>query len=99
MLAMFTYYLTNFPKNHISLQVTPPEEPTPILGVPCVMPSGQGGGINPSTLGGGSTLNINSVDLAPSSNSNLPLQIPQEQSQGGSGSQLPSPQHLQGTIV
>ncbi|XP_065369576.1 potassium channel subfamily T member 2 isoform X2 [Calliphora vicina] len=86
-------------ENRISLQVTPPEEPTPILGVPCVMPSGQGGGINPSTLGGGSSLNINSVDLSPNSNPNLPLQIPQDQSQGGSGSQLPSPQHLQGTIV
>ncbi|KAM7342550.1 slowpoke 2 isoform 6-T6 [Cochliomyia hominivorax] len=93
-------------ENRISLQVTPPEEPTPILGVPCVVPSGQSGGINPSTLGGGgggSTLNINSVDLAPSPNANLPLQLPQDQSQAGgatgSSSQLPSPQHLQGTIV
>ncbi|XP_046810141.1 potassium channel subfamily T member 2 [Lucilia cuprina] len=86
-------------ENRISLQVTPPEEPTPILGVPCVVPSGQGGGINPSTLGGGSTLNINNVDLSPSPNTNLPLQLPQDQSQGGSQSQLPSPQHLQGTIV
>lgn len=65
------------------------------------MPSGQGGGINPSTLGGGSTLNINNVDLAPSPNSNSPLQLPQDQQAqgGGSSSQLPSPQHLQGTIV
>ncbi|KAI8127277.1 Potassium channel subfamily T member 2 [Lucilia cuprina] len=93
-LIMIYYY-----DNRISLQVTPPEEPTPILGVPCVVPSGQGGGINPSTLGGGSTLNINNVDLSPSPNTNLPLQLPQDQSQGGSQSQLPSPQHLQGTIV
>ena len=94
--------MPNLAKNRISLQVTPPEEPTPILGVPCVVPSGQSGGINPSTLGGGSTLNINSVDLSPSPNANSPLQLPTDQNQqGGSGSQsqLPSPQHLQGTIV
>lgn len=96
---------TQFPKNRISLQVTPPEEPTPILGVPCIVPSGQGGGINPSALGGnsgggggggGSTLNINTADLAGSSNPNSPLQVPQDQSQN---SAVQSPQHLQGTIV
>uniref|UniRef100_A0A1I8NFH7 RCK N-terminal domain-containing protein n=1 Tax=Musca domestica TaxID=7370 RepID=A0A1I8NFH7_MUSDO len=92
-------------ENRISLQVTPPEEPTPILGVPCIVPSGQGGGINPSALGGnsgggggagGSTLNINTADLAGSSNPNSPLQVPQDQSQN---SAVQSPQHLQGTIV
>lgn len=99
MTQVFEYALPHSPKNRISLQVTPPEEPTPILGVPCVVPGGQGGGINPSTLGGGgggSTLNINTADLAASSNPNSPLQVPQDQSQG---SVMQSPQHLQGTIV
>ncbi|XP_037915505.1 potassium channel subfamily T member 2 isoform X3 [Hermetia illucens] len=73
----------------IGLEVTPPEEPLPVLGVPCI------GGVNPATLGstlGGSSLGINTADLGNTS----PLQVPQqEQSQ----SAAPSPQHLQGTIV
>ncbi|EDX06479.1 GD25995 [Drosophila simulans] len=60
-------------ENQISLQVTPPEEPTPMLGVPCVLGGGGGGGINPSgagsstggMLGGGSSLAINTADLGP----------------------------------
>ncbi|XP_067632316.1 potassium channel subfamily T member 2 [Eurosta solidaginis] len=90
----------------IGLEVTPPEEPTPILGVPCIVGSGSGGGINPSalggsTLGGGSSLAINTADLgaAPtSSNTNSPLQVPQQDSLQ-SGGPMQSPQHLQGTIV
>ncbi|XP_037950691.1 uncharacterized protein LOC119681536 isoform X1 [Teleopsis dalmanni] len=84
-------------ENHISLQVTPPEEPTPILGVPCIVAGGAGGGINPSALGGsslvsGSNLAINTADLG----NNSPLQVPQDQTQAA---QMQSPQHLQGTIV
>lgn len=67
------------------LQVTPPEEPLPVLGVPCVS-----GGINPSGFGG-SSLGISSLDSISS-----PLQIPQEDRPMPSA---PSPQHLQGTIV
>lgn len=88
--------------------MTPPEEPTPIIGL-------TSGGINPSTLGasslGGSTLGINSMDYGGNiggasgsspnissigGNSNLqPMQQEQQQSQ----SVAQSPQHLQGTIV
>nr|XP_029716647.1 potassium channel subfamily T member 1 isoform X7 [Aedes albopictus] len=44
--------------------VTPPEEPLPVIGVP--VPTGSGGGINPSSLGasgtmGGSTLGLSSI--------------------------------------
>ncbi|XP_054090369.1 potassium channel subfamily T member 2 isoform X2 [Zeugodacus cucurbitae] len=89
----------------IGLEVTPPEEPTPILGVPCIVAGGPGGGINPSalggsTLGGGSSLAINTADLCASptsSNNNSPLQVPQQDSQ--QSGQMQSPQHLQGTIV
>ncbi|XP_054736631.1 potassium channel subfamily T member 2 isoform X1 [Anastrepha obliqua] len=89
----------------IGLEVTPPEEPTPILGVPCIVAGGPGGGINPSalggsTLGGGSSLAINTADLGASptsSNINSPLQVPQQDSQ--QSGQMQSPQHLQGTIV
>ncbi|XP_053964094.1 potassium channel subfamily T member 2 [Anastrepha ludens] len=89
----------------IGLEVTPPEEPTPILGVPCIVAGGPGGGINPSalggsTLGGGSSLAINTADLGASptsSNTNSPLQVPQQDSQ--QSGQMQSPQHLQGTIV
>ncbi|XP_055918259.1 potassium channel subfamily T member 2 isoform X6 [Eupeodes corollae] len=76
-------------ENQISLQVTPPEEPTQVLGLPLT------GGINPSTLGGssfgGSSLCMNTADLGSSS----AYQYQQEQLQ----SMAPSPQHLQGTIV
>ncbi|KAL9875556.1 slowpoke 2 isoform 14-T15 [Glossina fuscipes fuscipes] len=95
-------------ENQISLQITPPEEPTAILGVPSVVPSsGQIDGINPSSTG--SSLAGNAPDLGNSANgnannsknnnsSNLALQIPQDQ-QMLSQSQSHSPQHLQGTIV
>ncbi|XP_054090375.1 potassium channel subfamily T member 2 isoform X7 [Zeugodacus cucurbitae] len=90
---------------YFQYQVTPPEEPTPILGVPCIVAGGPGGGINPSalggsTLGGGSSLAINTADLCASptsSNNNSPLQVPQQDSQ--QSGQMQSPQHLQGTIV
>ncbi|XP_033252210.1 potassium channel subfamily T member 2-like, partial [Drosophila miranda] len=96
-------------ENQISLQVTPPEEPTPMLGVPCMMGGGGGGGINPSgtgsstsgMLGPGSSLAINTADLGPgpgtSSGAGSSLQ-PQD-SLGPQSSQVSSPQHLQGTIV
>ncbi|XP_039435928.1 potassium channel subfamily T member 2 isoform X31 [Culex pipiens pallens] len=45
-----------------SFQVTPPEEPLPVIGVP--VPTGSGGGVNPSTLGstmGGSTLGLSTI--------------------------------------
>ncbi|XP_055702392.1 potassium channel subfamily T member 2 isoform X16 [Phlebotomus papatasi] len=67
----------------IGLEVTPPEEPLPVLGVPCM----SGGGVNPSGLG--SALGINTLgDTTPS-----PLSVPQSESASA------SPQHLQGTIV
>ncbi|KAL5290206.1 KCNT2 family protein [Megaselia abdita] len=94
----------------IGLEVTPPEEPTPMVSVAC-------GGVNPSTLGasslGCSTLAINSMDFVgntvgasvagsspniTSVGGNTSLQTPQhEQQQSQSVSQSPS--HLQGTIV
>ncbi|XP_032599466.1 potassium channel subfamily T member 2 isoform X5 [Drosophila grimshawi] len=97
-------------ENQISLQVTPPEEPTPLLGVPCILGGGGGGGINPSALGGGggssgagmlgagSSLAINTADLGPgpSTSSGASLQAQDSLPQS---SQVPSPQHLQGTIV
>ncbi|XP_021695813.1 potassium channel subfamily T member 2 isoform X13 [Aedes aegypti] len=48
----------------IGLEVTPPEEPLPVIGVP--VPTGSGGGINPSSLGasgtmGGSTLGLSTI--------------------------------------
>ncbi|XP_055702378.1 potassium channel subfamily T member 2 isoform X3 [Phlebotomus papatasi] len=67
----------------VSIKVTPPEEPLPVLGVPCM----SGGGVNPSGLG--SALGINTLgDTTPS-----PLSVPQSESASA------SPQHLQGTIV
>jgi len=93
-------------QNQISLQVTPPEEPTPMLGVPCVLGGGGVGGINPSALGGGSgggmlgggsSLAINTADLGPGpSTSGATLQAQDSLPQS---SQVSSPQHLQGTIV
>ncbi|XP_030387547.1 potassium channel subfamily T member 2 isoform X3 [Scaptodrosophila lebanonensis] len=88
-------------ENQISLQVTPPEEPTPMLGVPCMLGSGAGGGINPSTLGSsggmlGSSLAINTADLGGPSTSSASLQAQDSLPQS---SQVQSPQHLQGTIV
>ncbi|XP_064542308.1 potassium channel subfamily T member 1 isoform X8 [Drosophila montana] len=98
-------------ENQISLQVTPPEEPTPMLGVPCVLGGGGVGGINPSALGGSaggggsggmlgasSSLAINTADLGPgpSTSSGASLQAQDSLPQS---SQAPSPQHLQGTIV
>ncbi|XP_026834121.1 potassium channel subfamily T member 2 isoform X13 [Drosophila erecta] len=96
-------------ENQISLQVTPPEEPTPMLGVPCVLGGGGGGGINPSgagsstggMLGGGSSLAINTADLGPgpSTSSGASGSLQAQDSLGQQPSQVSSPQHLQGTIV
>ncbi|XP_068144530.1 potassium channel subfamily T member 2 isoform X9 [Drosophila tropicalis] len=101
-------------ENQISLQVTPPEEPTPILGVPCVVGGGPGGGINPSALGGGgggiggggggsggSSLAINTADLGPgpSTSGSGGGSSLQAQDSLTQSSQVSSPQHLQGTIV
>ncbi|XP_032572592.1 potassium channel subfamily T member 2 isoform X10 [Drosophila sechellia] len=96
-------------ENQISLQVTPPEEPTPMLGVPCVLGGGGGGGINPSgagsstggMLGGGSSLAINTADLGPgpSTSSGASGSLQAQDSLGQQSSQVSSPQHLQGTIV
>nr|XP_036669641.1 potassium channel subfamily T member 2 isoform X5 [Drosophila suzukii] len=96
-------------ENQISLQVTPPEEPTPMLGVPCVLGGGGGGGINPSgagsstggMLGGGSSLAINTADLGPgpSTSSGAGGSLQPQDSLGQQSSQVSSPQHLQGTIV
>lgn len=92
------------------MQVTPPEEPTPMLGVPCVLGGGGGGGINPSgagsstggMLGAGSSLAINTADLGPSTSSGAggggSLQA-QDSRDSQQQSQVSSPQHLQGTIV
>ncbi|XP_055311132.1 potassium channel subfamily T member 2 isoform X3 [Sitodiplosis mosellana] len=77
----------------IGLEVTPPEEPLPVLGVPCVSSSG---GINPSSFGG-STLGLSSVDSQLQGGS--PFQVPQSDDSQQSVRSAQSPQHLQGTIV
>ncbi|XP_037044474.1 potassium channel subfamily T member 2 isoform X8 [Bradysia coprophila] len=69
----------------IGLEVTPPEEPLPVLGVPCMS-----SGIIPSGFGG-SNLGLSSMDSMSS------IQIPSSDEQRPQ--QAPSPQHLQGTIV
>ncbi|XP_052842514.1 potassium channel subfamily T member 2 isoform X6 [Drosophila gunungcola] len=96
-------------ENQISLQVTPPEEPTPMLGVPCVLGGGGGGGINPSgagsstgvMMGTGSSLAINTADLGPgpSTSSGASGSLQAQDSLGQQSAQVSSPQHLQGTIV
>ncbi|XP_030080882.1 potassium channel subfamily T member 2 isoform X3 [Drosophila hydei] len=102
-------------ENQISLQVTPPEEPTPMLGVPCVLGGGGVGGINPSALGGsaggGGGGGSSSGMLGASSSlaiNTADLGPGPSTSSGASlqaqdslpqSSQGPSPQHLQGTIV
>lgn len=84
----------------IGLEVTPPEEPLPIIGVPCLS-----GGVNPSTLGGsglagstlgGSTLGGSSLGLSTAVDSNNSVSTPNIQMQNETLSQ---PQHLHGTIV
>ncbi|XP_035911770.1 potassium channel subfamily T member 2 isoform X3 [Anopheles stephensi] len=86
----------------IGLEVTPPEEPLPIIGVPCLS-----GGINPSTLGGpgsglggstlgGSALGGSSLGLSNAIESNNSASTPNIQMQNESSQQ---PQHLHGTIV
>lgn len=84
----------------IGLEVTPPEEPLPIIGVPCLS-----GGVNPSTLGGsglagstlgGSTLGGSSLGLSTAVESNNSVSTPNIQMQNETLSQ---PQHLHGTIV
>lgn len=76
------------------MQVTPPEEPLPVLGVPCISSSG---GINPSSFGG-STLGLSSIDSQGMGGSS-PLQVPQSDDSQPSIRSTQSPQHLQGTIV
>ncbi|XP_049542041.1 potassium channel subfamily T member 2 isoform X9 [Anopheles darlingi] len=97
----------------IGLEVTPPEEPLPIIGVPCMS-----GGINPSTLGGpgsvlggstlgGSTLGGSTLGLSNTMDSNNSASTPNIQMQNESTSSASSqqqqqqqqPQHLHGTIV
>lgn len=88
-------------------QVTPPEEPLPVLGVPCISGGGSGGGVNPSVFGG-SSLGISGT----CSDSISSLQVPsgggsrdrdrdRDRDDGPSSSSAgPSPRHhLQGTIV
>uniref|UniRef100_A0AAG5DBM0 RCK N-terminal domain-containing protein n=1 Tax=Anopheles atroparvus TaxID=41427 RepID=A0AAG5DBM0_ANOAO len=84
----------------IGLEVTPPEEPLPIIGVPCLS-----GGVNPSTLGGtglggstlvGSTLGGSSLGLSTAIESNNSASTPNIQMQNESSTH---PQHLHGTIV
>ncbi|KAL7046919.1 hypothetical protein ACKWTF_002741 [Chironomus riparius] len=71
----------------IGLEVTPPEEPTPMIGLPC------SGGINPSILGG-SSMGLNQQSDAPMHTS-IQISGPESQQQ-----QIPqSSHHLQGTIV
>lgn len=79
--------------------MTPPEEPLPVLGLPCVN-SGMSGGINPSSFGG-STLGLSSVDNSQMLSAASPLQGQgqSEDSQQQSIRSSQSPQHLQGTIV
>ncbi|XP_052898699.1 potassium channel subfamily T member 2 isoform X2 [Anopheles moucheti] len=86
----------------IGLEVTPPEEPLPIIGVPCLS-----GGINPSSLGGpgsglggstlgGSTLGGSTLGLCTAIDTNNSASTPNIQMQNESSQQ---PQHLHGTIV
>lgn len=78
--------------------MTPPEEPLPVLGLPCMSSMGSmGGGINPAGLGG-SAMGLNTMNLCPDNFGGSSLQINQEQP-GTSSSAAQSPQHLQGTIV
>ncbi|XP_070494364.1 potassium channel subfamily T member 2 isoform X2 [Chironomus tepperi] len=72
----------------IGLEVTPPEEPTPMIGLPC-----SGGGINPSALGS-SSMGLNQQSDTPMHTS-IQINSPESQQQ-----QIPqSSHHLQGTIV
>lgn len=76
--------------------MTPPEEPLPVLGVPCISSSG---GINPSSFGG-STLGLSSIDSSQQqAQCTSPLQVPQSDDSQQSIRSSQSPQHLQGTIV
>lgn len=77
------------------MKVTPPEEPLPVLGVPCVSSSG---GINPSSFGG-SSLGLSSIDSHFLQSGSSPLQVPQSDDNQQSIRTTQSPQHLQGTIV
>ncbi|KRG04328.1 uncharacterized protein Dmoj_GI20202 [Drosophila mojavensis] len=102
-------------ENQISLQVTPPEEPTPMLGVPCVLGGGGVGGINPSALGGSSGGGGGGGSSGGMLGAGSSLAIntadlgPGPSTSSGASlqaqdslpqsSQAPSPQHLQGTIV
>lgn len=81
---------------HKNVKVTPPEEPLPVLGVPCISSSG---GINPSSFGG-STLGLSSIDNQGGQGGSSPLQVPQyDDNPQQSVRSTQSPAHLQGTIV
>lgn len=101
---MHTHEYTKSNTPHVNcdcptVKVTPPEEPLPVLGVPCVSSSG---GINPSSFGG-STLGLSSIDSqGVQGGSPSPLQVPQQYDDSSSQQSVrsgQSPQHLQGTIV
>lgn len=80
----------------VFVKVTPPEEPLPVLGVPCISSSG---GINPSSFGG-STLGLSSIDSHGLQSGSSPLQVPHSDDSGQQSIRsTQSPQHLQGTIV
>ncbi|XP_062552993.1 potassium channel subfamily T member 2 [Armigeres subalbatus] len=95
----------------IGLEVTPPEEPLPVIGVP--VPMGSGGGINPSSLGasgtmGGSTLGLSSiVDSSNAGGGNgsggniggSSSNLSSMQNESSSSGQQQQPHHLHGTIV
>lgn len=95
----------------IGLEVTPPEEPLPVIGVP--VPTGSGGGINPSSLGasgtmGGSTLGLSSiVDSSNAGGGNgsggniggSSSNLSSMQNESSSSGQQQQPHHLHGTIV
>ncbi|XP_055627158.1 potassium channel subfamily T member 2 isoform X5 [Toxorhynchites rutilus septentrionalis] len=92
----------------IGFEVTPPEEPLPVIGVP--VPTSSSGGINPATLGGsstmgGSTLGLSTIHDSSNGNGNgcggnggggVGSTSNLSAMQNESGQQ---PQHLHGTIV
>lgn len=104
---MFRVVLFNNNFNDLpSHQVTPPEEPLPMLGVPSILtPSSSsaygGGGGGGSSQHGGSG-GSSSLDSPNNPNSIMPAPLPGPEERGSassSASVAPSPQHLHGTIV
>jgi potassium channel subfamily T member 1 len=73
--------------NLFVFKVTPPEEPTPLIGVPCVSSSG----INPAL--GGSSLGLNQQ----SDHTSIQINTPEPPSPSVSHS--PSQHHLQGYLL